>query len=135
MSAIFTVTSDLDAEFPAVAARQLGWDRVPLLCAREIDVPGSLPRVIRVLLHYYAEDGHEARHVYLGEARRCARTSKRHNRSAMSIEFASRVKRIPVYPAADGYAHPGPLIKLASNEAPFSPHPAVIEAIQTCSAG
>ena len=47
----------------------------------------------------------------------------------MSIEFASRVKRIPVYPAADGYAHPGPLIKLASNEAPFAPHPAVVEAV------
>ena len=42
---------------------------MPLLCAREIDVPGALPRVIRVLLHYYAEDGHEARHVYLGEAK------------------------------------------------------------------
>ena len=69
VSAIFTATDDLDAEFPAVAARALGWDRVPLLCAREIDVPGSLPRVIRVLLHYYAEEGHEARHVYLGEAK------------------------------------------------------------------
>jgi chorismate mutase len=69
VSAIFTVTSDLNAEFPAVAARRLGWDRVPLLCAREIDVPGSLPKVIRVLLHYYADEGHEARHVYLGEAK------------------------------------------------------------------
>ena len=69
VSAIFTVTNDLDAEFPAVAARRLGWDRVPLLCAREIDVPGSLPRVIRVLLHYYAEEGHTSRHVYLGEAK------------------------------------------------------------------
>jgi chorismate mutase len=69
VSAIFTVTNDLDAEFPALAARQLGWDRVPLLCAREIDVPGALPRIIRVLLHYYAEDGHEARHVYLREAK------------------------------------------------------------------
>ena len=69
VSCIFTLTSDLDAEFPAVAARQLGFDRVPLLCAREVDVPGSLPMVIRVLLHYYADDDHEARHVYLGEAR------------------------------------------------------------------
>ena len=50
VSAIFTVTADLDAEFPAHAARKLGWGDVPLLCAREIDVPGSLPRVIRVLL-------------------------------------------------------------------------------------
>jgi chorismate mutase len=69
VSCIFTATNDLDAEFPAVAARGLGFDRVPLLCAREIDVPGSLPRVIRVLIHHYADQGHVARHVYLGEAR------------------------------------------------------------------
>jgi chorismate mutase len=68
VSCIFTVTDDLTAEFPAVAARALGFERVPLLCAREIPVPGSLPRVIRVLLHYYADDHHEARHVYLREA-------------------------------------------------------------------
>jgi chorismate mutase len=68
VSCIFTATNDLNAEFPAVAARALGFDRVPLLCAREISVPGSLPRVIRVLIHYYAEDGHEPGHVYLREA-------------------------------------------------------------------
>jgi chorismate mutase len=70
VSCIFSATGDLDAEFPAVAARDLGLNRVPLLCAREIDVPGSLGRVIRVLLHYYADDGHRPQHVYLGEARR-----------------------------------------------------------------
>ena len=70
VSCIFSATGDLDAEFPAVAARDLGLNRVPLLCAREIDVPGSLKRVIRVLLHYYADDGHQAQHVYLGEARK-----------------------------------------------------------------
>jgi chorismate mutase len=69
VSCIFTLTDDLDAEFPAVAARRLGLDRVPLLCAREVPVPGSMPRVIRTLVHYYADDGHEPRHVYLGEAR------------------------------------------------------------------
>ncbi|MTD43516.1 chorismate mutase [Conexibacter sp. W3-3-2] len=69
VSCIFTLTPDLDADFPAVAARALGFDRVPLLCAQEIPVPGALPKVIRVLMHYYAPDGHEARHVYLGEAR------------------------------------------------------------------
>jgi chorismate mutase len=69
VSCIFTLTEDLDAEFPAVAARRLGLDRVPLLCAREVPVPGALPRVIRTLLHYYAEDDHVPRHVYLGEAR------------------------------------------------------------------
>ena len=69
VSCIFTATDDLNAEFPALAARHLGFDRVPLICTREIDVPGALPRVIRVLAHYYAPDGHVARHVYLGEAR------------------------------------------------------------------
>lgn len=69
VSCIFTLTADLDAEFPAVAARALGFDKVPLLCAKEVEVPGSLPRVIRVLIHYHAPEGHEARHVYLGEAR------------------------------------------------------------------
>lgn len=68
VSCIFTVTEDLTAEFPAVAARALGFDRVPLLCAREIPVPGSLPRVIRVLIHYYAAEDHEPAHVYLREA-------------------------------------------------------------------
>jgi chorismate mutase len=69
VSVLFTMTEDLDAEFPAVAARRVGLDRVPLLCAREIPVPDSLPRVIRVLAHYHADDGHRPQHVYLGEAR------------------------------------------------------------------
>jgi chorismate mutase len=69
VSCIFTLTDDLDAEFPAVAARRLGLDRVPLLCAREVPVPGSMPRVIRLLMHYYAAEDHEPRHVYLGETR------------------------------------------------------------------
>jgi chorismate mutase len=69
VSCVFTATDDLDAEFPAVAARQVGLDRVPLLCAREIAVPGAMPRIIRVLVHYHAPDDHTPRHVYLGEAR------------------------------------------------------------------
>lgn len=68
VSCIFTATQDLDAEFPAVAARRLGLANVPLLCAREMPVPGSLARVIRVLLHYYADQHVEPKHVYLGEA-------------------------------------------------------------------
>jgi chorismate mutase len=68
VSCIFTCTRDLDAEFPAVAARNLGLSSVPLLCAHEIDVPGALPRVIRLLLHCYAEPETEAKHVYLREA-------------------------------------------------------------------
>ena|SRR6476469_2664904 len=69
VSCIFTVTDDLTEEFPAVAARGLGFDAVPLLCAREMDVPGAMPRVIRVLMHYYAPVGHEPEHVYIGAAR------------------------------------------------------------------
>jgi chorismate mutase len=68
VSCIFTCTDDLDAEFPAVAARNLGLDQVPLLCTREIAVPGALPRVIRLLMHCYAEPDNPARHVYLREA-------------------------------------------------------------------
>ncbi len=66
VSCIFTTTDDLDAEFPAVAARELGLEAVPLLCSREIPVPGSMPRVIRAMLHYYAPPGHTTAHAYLG---------------------------------------------------------------------
>jgi chorismate mutase len=68
VSCIFTCTDDLDAEFPAVAARELGLGEVPLLCNRELDVPGAMARVIRVLVHYYADDGHAPDHIYLGAA-------------------------------------------------------------------
>ncbi len=70
VSCLFTCTGDLDAEFPAVAARELGLDSVPLLCAREIDVPGAMPRVIRLLLHYYAPPDHRPAHTYLGETQK-----------------------------------------------------------------
>src|SRR3954447_5291158 len=66
VSCIFTLTPDLDAEFPAVAAREMGVSMVPLLCAREIPLHGALPNVIRVLIHAYM--GRPAEHVYLGEA-------------------------------------------------------------------
>jgi chorismate mutase len=69
VSCLFTLTQDLDAEFPAKAARRMGLSAVPLMCAREVPVPGSLPRVIRVLVHYYAEPDHVSRHVYLRDAR------------------------------------------------------------------
>jgi chorismate mutase len=71
VSAIFTVTADLNAAFPAEAARGLGMARVPLLCATEIDVPGSMPRCIRILLHVNSEkNASEMIHVYLRDARR-----------------------------------------------------------------
>lgn len=70
ISAIFTVTHDLTSEFPAHAARELGWLEVPLLCTLEIPVPGSLPKCIRVLLHVQTSaTREEVRHVYLHAAR------------------------------------------------------------------
>ena len=68
-SALFTVTDDLASTFPAQGARQMGWGLVPMLCAREIPVPNSLPRVIRVLVHWNTElKQNEITHVYLREA-------------------------------------------------------------------
>ena len=70
-SAQFTVTKDLTAEFPALAARQLGWIEVPLLCGYEISVPGSLPMCIRVLLHWNTSlSQKDIQHVYLHQAER-----------------------------------------------------------------
>ena len=68
-SALFTVTDDLASTFPAQGARQMGWGLVPILCAREIPVPNSLPRVIRVLVHWNTEVSQsEITHVYLRDA-------------------------------------------------------------------
>jgi chorismate mutase len=70
-SAIFSTTTDLDAEFPALAARQLGWFDVALMCVHELDVPGSLRRCIRILLHWNTDKpAEEIVHVYVKEARR-----------------------------------------------------------------
>jgi chorismate mutase len=68
-SAIFTVTEDLNAEFPALAARQLGWTEVALLCACEIPVPNSLGKCIRILLHVNTtRSAAEMQHVYVRRA-------------------------------------------------------------------
>jgi chorismate mutase len=68
-SALFSTTVDLDAEFPALAARQLGWLEVPLLCTHELDVPGSLRRCIRVLLNWNTDKVQsEVKHVYIKDA-------------------------------------------------------------------
>ncbi len=68
-SAIFTVTKDLNAEFPALAARQLGWIEVPLLCGYEIEVPGSLPLCVRVLVHWNTERPQSGiEHIYIHDA-------------------------------------------------------------------
>ncbi len=70
-SAIFTTTPDIDAEFPALAARQLGWLEVPLICSHEMTVPGSLPLCIRVLINWNTPKTQaEIEHVYVREAKR-----------------------------------------------------------------
>ncbi|MFW6125081.1 MAG: chorismate mutase [Pirellulales bacterium] len=68
-SAVFTTTGDLDAEFPALAARQLGWLDVALMCQHELDVPGSLRKCIRILLHWNTEKrADEVVHIYMKDA-------------------------------------------------------------------
>lgn len=69
VSIIFTATEDLAADFPAVAAREIGLSSVPLLCTREIPVEGALGMCIRVMVHCYAPPERAIRHVYLREAR------------------------------------------------------------------
>ena len=68
-SVLFTATDDLNSVYPAKAAREMGWNQVPLICAREIPVPGGLSGCIRVLLHWNTDKPQsEIRHVYLGAA-------------------------------------------------------------------
>lgn len=70
VSILFTATDDLHSQFPATAARALGLGDVPLICARELDVEGGMPRTIRVLMHLYTDHARdELHHVYLGDAR------------------------------------------------------------------
>jgi chorismate mutase len=70
-SAFFSTTRDLNAEFPAIAARKLGWRDVPLMCMHEMDVPGSLPMCIRVMVHWNTDKAPaEIRHVYINGAER-----------------------------------------------------------------
>ena len=68
-SVVFSTTGDIDAEFPALAARQLGWKDVPLICTKEIDVPGSLRKCIRILIHWNTDRTQsEIAHVYIKAA-------------------------------------------------------------------
>jgi chorismate mutase len=87
VSIIFTATSDLHSEFPAYAARQLGFHDVPLICARELEIEGSMPRVVRMMAHV---DTHLAReeitHVYL------------HGAAALRRDL-DRVREVPDEPA------------------------------------
>lgn len=69
ISVVFTATPDLKSEFPAYAARRAGITDVPMLCATEIDVPGAMPRVLRLMAHVETDKSrHDLRHVYLGGA-------------------------------------------------------------------
>jgi len=68
-SIIFTTTNDLNAAYPALAARKMGWDQVPMMCAQEIPVPDSLPACIRILIHWNTDrEQKDVHHVYLHEA-------------------------------------------------------------------
>jgi chorismate mutase len=70
-SVLFSTTTDIDAEFPALAARQLGWLDVPLLCSHEMAVPGSLPMCIRVMIHWNtSKPQNEIEHIYVRDAKR-----------------------------------------------------------------
>ena len=83
VSIIFTATSDLRSEFPAYAARQLGFDDVPLICARELEIEGSMPRVVRLMAHVETQLGREEiTHVYL------------HGAAALRRDL-SRVRAVP----------------------------------------
>jgi chorismate mutase len=83
ISIIFTATSDLNSEFPAYAARQLGFDDVPLICARELEIEGSMPRVVRLMAHVDTELSRaEITHVY------------RHGAAALRRDL-SRVRAVP----------------------------------------
>jgi chorismate mutase len=83
ISVIFTATSDLVAEFPAYAARQLGFGEIPLLCARELEIDGSMPRVVRMMAHVETDlPRAEVTHVYL------------HGAAALRTDL-SRVRSVP----------------------------------------
>ena len=86
-SIFFTMTPDLNAEFPAVAARLMGWTNIPLMCACEINVPESLPSCVRVLFHYNAHKAEVITPVYLGEAVRLRKDINDNTEGSMIREF------------------------------------------------
>ena len=133
---------DLDAEFPAVAARGIGLDSVPLLCTREIDVPGldaARGQGDGPLLRRRRSPA--GPHLPRRRAGAALRPRARHNRAPMSITFAEKLARIPGYQAgvpagqAPEQIAAGEIAQLASNESPFPPHPEVIEAIERAAPG
>ena len=140
VSVILTCTDDLNAQFPAVGARAVGLDQVPLLCNRELDVPGAMERVIRVLAHYYAPADRTARARLPRRDAGAARRPALARSEPMSVQFAHKLAAIPGYVAGapagkapESIADEG-IAQLASNESPFGPHPAVAEAIARAAA-
>lgn len=138
-SMIFSVSEDLNAAFPAEAARELGLHQVPLLCTREINVPGSLPRCIRVLMHVNTDLPQEAiHHVYLGEAQalrpdltasagQAGRQSPRPRSATDAIE--PYVPGMSIERVREQFGL-NDIIKLASNENPLGPSPLALTAMQ-----
>ncbi|HEY58189.1 MAG TPA: chorismate mutase [Anaerolineae bacterium] len=94
-SIFFTLTPDLNATYPAFAARQLGWVHVPLLGAQEVAVPEAMPRIVRVLVHWNTERPQEAiRHVYLGRTSRL-RPDLARGPEPLSTPIPSLKERLP----------------------------------------
>ncbi len=108
--AIFTVTHDLDADFPARAARLVGWHQVPMICSQEIPVPGSMPRVVRVLLHVDS-DG-VTHHTYLRGAQ-ALRPDLHHG-----VKFQERVDARQAARQAAPRGGPRPVKAPATGKAP-----------------
>ncbi len=148
---IFTVTSDLDAAFPAAGARQAGLTQTPLLCTNEIPVPDSLPRCIRALMLLSTNrELEEMRHIYLGEAATLRRDWALHTDSLSTHDQAgdqiTGATTVPSYrstildiapykpgkPISELQREKGlsDIIKMASNENPLGPSPKAVEAVQ-----
>jgi len=147
-SIIFSVTDDLNAAFPAEAARELGLHMVPLLCTREIDVPGSMPRCIRVLMHVNTgTPQHAVRHVYLGEARALRPdlpgTPPASPAGGETAGPRPRAATLAIDPYVPGMSAEevrerfglDDVVKLASNENPLGPSPAALARLQEALAG
>src|SRR5690606_25042080 len=146
-SIIFTVSSDLNAQFPALAAREMGLHQVPLLCAQEIDVPGSQSRCIRVLMHVNTHRRQaEMRHVYLREARALRPDLPGNGAAARDGAPAGQQdgppRPRPALARIEPYQPGKPIdevkrelglddvVKLASNENPLGPSPKAVQALK-----
>lgn len=144
---VFTVSSDLNAAFPAEAARGLGLHDVPLICAQEIDVPGSLPRCIRVFMQMNSTRSQRSiRHLYLREARSlrpdltngafppAAAAALAPKPRAAALRIEPYVPGKSVEQARRELQFEGEFIKLASNENPIGPSPRAVRAVADAAA-